>query len=109
LGLVDHFTSTLLSLPPELDIISDSIYSASPTLDGRHFAQEFVRRRKMAEKGQLPPDANGIGALGSALGGSGGWEKVGGGGSGGGEVGDGLREGKREGFQVVGKKRKGGR
>jgi len=91
---VDHFTATLLSLPPELDIISDSIYSASPTLDGRHFAQEFVRRRKLAEKGLLPPESSSVNGVGSV---------------GGGEAVNGMREGKREGFQVVGKKRKGGR
>jgi len=29
-----------------LEIISDSVYSNSPTLDGRRFAQEFYTRRK---------------------------------------------------------------
>ncbi|KAL8822529.1 MAG: hypothetical protein Q9191_006737, partial [Dirinaria sp. TL-2023a] len=68
---VDTFTSSLLSLPPEPDIISDSIYVNSQTLDGRHFAQEFVRRRNLADKGQLPPDVNGPGGSSSAGGAAG--------------------------------------
>ncbi|KAL8702709.1 MAG: hypothetical protein Q9201_004130, partial [Fulgogasparrea decipioides] len=42
---VDDFVSQLLLLPAEPDIISDSIYSASQTLDGRRFAEEFIKRR----------------------------------------------------------------
>ena len=41
---------TLLALPSEVDIIFDSVYTSSPTLD-RRFAEEFVRRRKLADKG----------------------------------------------------------
>jgi PERQ amino acid-rich with GYF domain-containing protein len=41
----------LLSLPPNesatQEIISDTIYTHSPTLDGRHFAEEFLKRRKV--------------------------------------------------------------
>lgn len=53
-----------------------------------------MRRRKLAEKGVLPPESSSVNGVGSA---------------GGGEAVNGMREGKREGFQVVGKKRKGGR
>lgn len=38
-------------LPPETEIISDSVYANSQTLDGRRFAEEFIRRRKLADKG----------------------------------------------------------
>lgn len=41
----------LLQLPAETEIISDSIYANSQTLDGRRFAEEFIRRRKLADKG----------------------------------------------------------
>ena len=51
-------------LPPELDIISDSIYASSPTLDGRRFAEEFIRRRKLADKGQIPSPSPGAGVSG---------------------------------------------
>ena len=46
--------SELLQLPPEADIISDSIYASSQTLDGRRFAEEFVKRRKLADRGIIP-------------------------------------------------------
>jgi hypothetical protein len=40
----------MVSLPPNegttSEIISDTIYAHSSTLDGRHFAEEFLKRRK---------------------------------------------------------------
>jgi PERQ amino acid-rich with GYF domain-containing protein len=40
----------ILSLPPNesstQEIISDTIYAHTSTLDGRHFAEEFLKRRK---------------------------------------------------------------
>lgn len=42
-------------LPAEAEIISDSVYANSPTLDGRRFAEEFIRRRKLADKGIVDP------------------------------------------------------
>ncbi|CAG8569960.1 28830_t:CDS:2 [Racocetra persica] len=54
---VDEFIQMLLTFPldppPEtIEIIQDSIYATSPTLDGRRFADEFIKRRKA--------DANGL-------------------------------------------------
>ncbi|KAG8967345.1 hypothetical protein FRC03_010090 [Tulasnella sp. 419] len=48
---IDEFIQMLLSFPLDpsdavLEIISDSIYSNSSTLDGRRFAAEFVSKRK---------------------------------------------------------------
>ena len=52
---VDEFIQMLLTLPIDapapsraetLEIISDSVYANSSTLDGRRFAQEFYTRRK---------------------------------------------------------------
>jgi PERQ amino acid-rich with GYF domain-containing protein len=62
---VDEFVQSLLLLPSETEIISDSIYANSQTLDGRRFADEFVRRRKLADKGVLQ---EGSGTPGSATG-----------------------------------------
>ena len=45
----------MLFLPAEAEIISDSVYANSPTLDGRRFAEEFIRRRKLADKGIVDP------------------------------------------------------
>lgn len=53
--LVDDFVQQLLFLPAEAEIISDSVYANSPTLDGRRFAEEFIRRRKLADKGIVDP------------------------------------------------------
>ena len=57
--IVDEFVQTLLLLPLETEIISDSVYAHSQTLDGRRFAEEFVRRRKLADKGVVDPAPNG--------------------------------------------------
>ncbi|KAI1420031.1 hypothetical protein F5Y12DRAFT_165925 [Xylaria sp. FL1777] len=48
---IDTFASTLMAFPPLPEIITDAIYANSKTMDGRHFAQEFIRRKKLAEKG----------------------------------------------------------
>lgn len=48
---VSAFASTLLAFPAQADIIADAVYANSKTMDGRHFATEFIRRKKLAEKG----------------------------------------------------------
>lgn len=53
--LVDDFVQQLLFLPAEAEIISDSVYANSQTLDGRRFSEEFIRRRKLADKGIVDP------------------------------------------------------
>ncbi len=40
-----------MAFPAQADIIADAVYASSKTMDGRHFAQEFIRRKKLAEKG----------------------------------------------------------
>ena len=74
---VDSFVQDLLMLPPEVEIISDSVYASSQTLDGRRFAEEFVRRRKLADKGIVEPASSGpqVGGSESSSGG-GGWSEV---------------------------------
>lgn len=70
---VDDFVQQLLFLPAEAEIISDSVYANSQTLDGRRFADEFIRRRKLADKGIVDPVSP------SAFGdqkNSGGWSEV---------------------------------
>ncbi|KAL1956913.1 hypothetical protein VTO42DRAFT_6660 [Malbranchea cinnamomea] len=61
---VDDFVQQLLLLPAETEIISDSVYANSQTLDGRRFAEEFVRRRKLADKGIIDPAIVNVGAFG---------------------------------------------
>ncbi|KAL8784349.1 MAG: hypothetical protein Q9213_004000 [Squamulea squamosa] len=112
---VDDFCTQLLFLPPEADIISDSIYSSSQTLDGRRFAEEFIRRRKLADKGIIPdPAANNNSAFGGGSGSSGKDESKGSGGGwsevakkGGQGEKNGGAEKHTENFKVVAGKRKG--
>lgn len=51
---------------------------SSRTVDSRHFAEEFVRRRALAEKGKVAePSANTVGVgAGGGSGGQGGWSEV---------------------------------
>lgn len=53
-------------------ILSECVYGFSTTMDGRHFAEEFVRRRKLADKGIVEKDSN-TGAMSSS---NGGWSEV---------------------------------
>ncbi|KAG2413460.1 hypothetical protein HFD88_002649 [Aspergillus terreus] len=69
---VDDFVQQLMLLPAEAEIISDSVYANSQTLDGRRFAEEFIRRRKMADKGIVDPVAPSAYAEKNA----GGWSEV---------------------------------
>lgn len=71
---VDDFVQQLLLLPAETEIISDSVYANSQTLDGRRFAEEFIRRRKLADKGIVDPVNTS--AFGDQKNSSGGWSEV---------------------------------
>ena len=43
--------SILEALPLDTSVIADAVYASSTTMDARHFAAEYVRRKKQAEKG----------------------------------------------------------
>lgn len=75
---VDEFVQSLLILPNETEIISDSVYANSQTLDGRRFAEEFVRKRKLAEKGVVESgvSSNSPAPGDSKNGAAGGWSEV---------------------------------
>ena len=110
--IVDGFLTTLFDLPPEPEIISDSVYASSSTIDGRRFAEEFIRRRKLADRGVIP-DANTASTFSSnnsneTKNGSGGWSEVAkkGGIPGGGSS---TAEKDAPGFKVVSGKKKGGK
>jgi PERQ amino acid-rich with GYF domain-containing protein len=57
----------------EPEVITEAVHAQSQTIDSRHFAEEFVRRHKLASSGvpALPSKAN----TGAAAG-SGGWSEV---------------------------------
>ncbi|KAH6676552.1 hypothetical protein B0J14DRAFT_616038 [Halenospora varia] len=58
---VDNFVLMLSTFPAEAAIIADAVYSSSQTMDGRHFAEEYIRRRKLADKGVFEPATTGSG------------------------------------------------
>lgn len=69
---VDDFISMLLSFPVDppassraevQEIIADSVYASSSTLDGRRFAQEFMTRRKADAKRDTSKPVPKIGSL----------------------------------------------
>ncbi|RYP70222.1 hypothetical protein DL771_005609 [Monosporascus sp. 5C6A] len=75
---ISTFASTLMAFPAQADIIADAVYANSKTMDGRHFAQEFIRRKKLADKGVVEkssaPASSPLGDNQSAS--TGGWNEV---------------------------------
>ena len=111
--------TSLLDLPAEVEIISDSVYANSTTLDGRRFADEFLRRRKLADRGLLPETGTSSASpasMFSATGGhasdtkssSGGWSEVAKK-SGTNSAAAASESGVGPGFRVVAQKKKGGK
>ncbi|KAF4966569.1 hypothetical protein FSARC_5811 [Fusarium sarcochroum] len=67
---IASFQAALDVLPLDTGLIADAVYANSTTMDGRHFAEEFVRRKRLAERGvvEKQPDSKG--------GNGGGWSEV---------------------------------
>ena len=59
-------------LPLESTIISDAVYFSSKTMDGHRFAEEYIRRKKLAERGVVEKQPSDTGR---SVGG-GGWSEV---------------------------------
>lgn len=55
-----------------MEMISDAVYANSTTMNGQHFAEEFIRRKKLAEKGIAEKQPGSDGYIAS----SGGWNEV---------------------------------
>ncbi|KXX82209.1 GYF domain-containing protein mpd2 [Madurella mycetomatis] len=73
--LVDQFAATLLEMPLDPSILAEAVYGYSTTMDGRHFADEFVRRKKLADKGIVEKEPVSASAD-SKNGSNGGWNEV---------------------------------
>lgn len=72
-AIVTSFQADLAVLPLDTGLIADAVYANSTTMDGRHFAEEYVRRKKLAEKGVVEKQTQAeIKAASSA----GGWSEV---------------------------------
>jgi PERQ amino acid-rich with GYF domain-containing protein len=73
---VDTFAQTLKECPLVHDIISDAIYANSKTMDGRHFAEEFIRRKKLADKGIVEKQPVNSPSVNTQSSSAGGWNEV---------------------------------
>ena len=73
ISTADEFVNNLLSFPSELEIVTEAVHSVSHTIDSRHFAEEFIRRRKLADKGLVDTTKP---ASPAATGQAGGWSEV---------------------------------
>jgi len=71
---VDDFVLNLLSLPSDVELVTEAVHMSSRTMDSRHFAEEFVRRRALAEKGKI--EAGAMGSASSEAKNGSGWSEV---------------------------------
>ncbi|KAH8651038.1 hypothetical protein BX600DRAFT_483581 [Xylariales sp. PMI_506] len=71
---IESFARSLLEFPPEASIIAEAIYGHSKTMNGQHFAAEFLRRKKLAEKGVV--EKQGAADVAAQAGNTGGWNEV---------------------------------
>ncbi|KAK1758761.1 gyf domain-containing protein [Echria macrotheca] len=72
---IEQFAATLLELPADAMIVAEAVYGYSTTMDGRHFGEEFVRRKKLAERGQFDKEPAGSSAV-ETKSSNGGWNEV---------------------------------
>jgi PERQ amino acid-rich with GYF domain-containing protein len=47
----------LFAIGLDQEILTEAVHAASQTIDSRHFADEFLRRRRLADKGVMAPDS----------------------------------------------------
>lgn len=67
---------SLLSFPADAELIADSVYASSTTIDGRRFADEFIKRRKAATAGIVMEAGDGLATIGGSQDKAGGWNEV---------------------------------
>lgn len=75
LPTAEDFVSNLLALGNEVEIVMHAVHSMTSTIDSRHFAEEFLRRHKLADKGLVDVTKTSSPANAGA-GQSGGWSEV---------------------------------
>jgi len=71
---VDNFVGSIVDFPPDIELLAEAVYGSSETLDGRRFAEEFIRRRRLADKGIIE-DNKAVPASENKSG-NGGWSEV---------------------------------
>lgn len=104
-AIADDFVSILMAISGDPETFVATVHSASNTIDSRHFTEEFLRRKKMADKGQVEPGAPQKSASphGAAANQAGGWSEV----AKKGPVKEASREESNGAFRVVATKKKG--
>jgi len=71
---VDNFVGMIVDFPTDIELLAEAVYGSSETLDGRRFAEEFIRRRRLADKG-IVEDNKAVPASENKSG-NGGWSEV---------------------------------
>jgi PERQ amino acid-rich with GYF domain-containing protein len=49
----------LLAIGSDIEVLTEAVHSSSQTIDSRHFAEEFIRRKRQADKGVFEPSGTG--------------------------------------------------
>lgn len=68
--------SGLFNLPPDNEIITEAVHAVSSTIDSRHFAEEFIRRKRLADKGLIDTAVPKSASPANGASGAGGWSEV---------------------------------
>lgn len=66
----------LEAYPTDVNLITETVHQSSQTIDSRHFAEEYVRRRKLTDKGIVDTSSLGLRAAPPATNGNAGWQTV---------------------------------
>ena len=53
----EDFVATLSELGNDRDMITEAVHAVTNKIDSRHFSEEFLRRKKMADKGLVDTSA----------------------------------------------------
>ncbi|KAI9706969.1 MAG: hypothetical protein M1820_004556 [Bogoriella megaspora] len=72
----EDFVANLMALPSDSDMITEAVHHSSRTIDSRHFAEEFIRRRRLADRGMVDPTGTGSPASAAEKKTDGGWSEV---------------------------------
>ena len=120
-----EFVSGLLSFPLDTGIVAEVVHAHCKTKDSRHFAEEFVKRKRLADQGKSfeglsssSAPSSGSGAMGGSGGGAdsaknannqGGWSEVAKKGGNQSSAHTAAKDESTSNFRVVSGKKKGGR
>ncbi|KAI0150727.1 hypothetical protein GGR57DRAFT_492976 [Xylariaceae sp. FL1272] len=73
---INDLTAALLDVPLQTDVVADVVYASSKTIDGQRFVQEFIRRKKLAEKGVVEKTTTDNSTASTQASSAGGWNEV---------------------------------